>query len=604
MELASVMSHRLHLFDPSFSRKCTHIRFTAKFLSMRCSAAETRARSMDDEWEGSARLSLVQETLQNIPQRMPEKPPTDIQSDEPSKDSDESVVPSVQSETPKVTGKTRGEIFLERSKQMLQVHSERSSARAIKTTERRIRKAEKGAVAKRTEPCCYGCGTVLQTSAVEAPGYVPIDTFEVKKKHHQLKTILCGRCVLLSQGHMIPAVSGNGGYGNGKGFVSAEELRSQLSHLRFEKALIVKLVDIVDFNGSFLTRVRDLIGANPIILVATKVDLLPKGTSLEAVGDWLTQATLARKLNVISIHLTSAKAATGISGVASVIQRQRQGRDVYVMGSANVGKSAFITALLQEMGQRDVVAVAAQRYRPVQSAMPGTTLGPIQIDAFSGGGSLYDTPGVHLHHRMAAVVSPDDLPLLAPRRRLSGKRLPDQKQTMSLVGHSIFWGGVARIDVLQAPTNIAFTLYGPSSIPALALYTSQADTYYQNEVGKSLYPPAGTDRASWPGLLNQRDVTLTIKSNLRSVMQPAGDIAISGLGWVTVGATSVYSEGDLGEELEEHESSIVRLKVWVPKAVEVFIRPSIPVGTSASQWYEYMDVDDDDSQTATPRLVY
>jgi nitric-oxide synthase len=73
---------------------------------------------------------------------------------------------------------------------------------------------------------------------------------------------------------MIPAVSGNGGYGNGKGFVSAEELRSQLSHLRFEKALIVKLVDIVDFNGSFLTRVRDLIGANPIILVATKVSIL------------------------------------------------------------------------------------------------------------------------------------------------------------------------------------------------------------------------------------------------------------------------------------------------------------------------------------------
>jgi hypothetical protein len=143
MELASVMTHRLHLFDPSFSRKCTHIRFTSKFLSIRCSAAETRARSMDDEWEGSARLSIVQETMQNPPQRMPEKPPTDIQSDESSKDSDESVVPSVQSETPKVTGKTRGEIFLERSKEMLEVHSERSSARAIKTMERRIRKTEK-----------------------------------------------------------------------------------------------------------------------------------------------------------------------------------------------------------------------------------------------------------------------------------------------------------------------------------------------------------------------------------------------------------------------------------------------------------------------------
>lgn len=27
----------------------------------------------------------------------------------------------------------------------------------------------------------------------------------------------------------------------------------------------------MDFNGSFLTRVRDLVGANPIILVVTKV---------------------------------------------------------------------------------------------------------------------------------------------------------------------------------------------------------------------------------------------------------------------------------------------------------------------------------------------
>jgi hypothetical protein len=33
-------------------------------------------------------------------------------------------------------------------------------------------------------------------------------------------------------------------------------------------------VDIVDFNGSFLARVRDFAGANPIILVITKVIVL------------------------------------------------------------------------------------------------------------------------------------------------------------------------------------------------------------------------------------------------------------------------------------------------------------------------------------------
>ena len=47
---------------------------------------------------------------------------------------------------------------------------------------------------------------------------------------------------------MIPAVSGNGGYGEGRGFVSADELRAQLSHLRYEKALIVKLVSLIFIN--------------------------------------------------------------------------------------------------------------------------------------------------------------------------------------------------------------------------------------------------------------------------------------------------------------------------------------------------------------------
>jgi hypothetical protein len=104
-----------------------------------------------------------------------------------------------------------------------------------------------------------------------------------------------------------PAVGGHGGYPGGKQFLSAEQLREKLSYLRHEKALIVKLVpgeavvppsekalivklvatskrhlisphgtwmmtdfyahfslmqvDIVDFNGSFLARVRDFAGA-------------------------------------------------------------------------------------------------------------------------------------------------------------------------------------------------------------------------------------------------------------------------------------------------------------------------------------------------------
>jgi nitric-oxide synthase, plant len=140
---------------------------------------------------------------------------------------------------------------------------------------RRRRKDKRQALATKQPSglaSCYGCGAPLQTEEDGAPGYVDPDTYQLvrfvlhltsflllsiihslslsfsffchqKKRHRQLRTVLCGRCKLLSHGHMVTAVGGHGGYPGGKQFVSAEQLREKLSYLRHEKALIVKLVN-------------------------------------------------------------------------------------------------------------------------------------------------------------------------------------------------------------------------------------------------------------------------------------------------------------------------------------------------------------------------
>lgn len=51
---------------------------------------------------------------------------------------------------------------------------------------------------------------------------------------------------------MVTAVGGHGGYSGGKQFITAEELRDKLSHLRREKVLIVKLVSLPIFAAFFL----------------------------------------------------------------------------------------------------------------------------------------------------------------------------------------------------------------------------------------------------------------------------------------------------------------------------------------------------------------
>eukprot|EP00249_Psilotum_nudum_P024769 c29289_g2_i8 orf=757-2118(+) len=409
--------------------------------------------------------------------------------------------------------------------------------------------------------------------------------------------------------------------------------------------LLLVPVDIVDFNGSFLTRIHDLVGANPIILVATKADLLPKGTDLKAVGDWLIECTLRKKLSVLSVHLTSSKSLMGISGVVSDMQQCRQGRNVYILGSANVGKSAFVGALLEAMSQRDPIALAAQRLKPIQSAMPGTTLGPIKLDVFSGGGSLFDTPGIHLHHRMAAVVPPEDLFLLGPRRRLRGilASLPGPQQIPKLTsasavlerkgsslwamldgswpvhelqvksksqcngsdaqdsvetlkndstGISVFWGGIVRLDVVKVPWLLRLRFYGPDTIPIICVPSIEADLFYKGKLGTVLTPPSGEDRSgSWSGLQSQHTIRFTVKDERR----PSCDIAISGLGWVTVESATmenrVNRDSSESREKVDHEALVI---VHVPRAVEVFLREPIPVGIQGTEWYEYSELEEED----------
>ncbi|KAJ4830374.1 nitric oxide associated protein 1, partial [Turnera subulata] len=482
--------------------------------------------------------------------------------------------------------------------------------------------------------CCYGCGAPLQTSENDAPGYVDPHTYELKKRHHQLRTVLCRRCHLLSHGHMITAVGGNGGYSSpgGKQFVLADELRHNLSHLRHHKALIVKLVDIVDFNGSFLARVRDLAGPNPIILVVTKVDLLPRDTDLNCVGDWVVEATAKKKLNVLSVHLTSSKSLVGIAGVASEIQKEKKGRDVYIL--------MFLThclyfVTLEMMAQRDPAAAAARKYKPIQSAVPGTTLGPIQIDAFLGGGKLFDTPGVHLHHRQAAVVHSEDLPALAPRSRLKGQSFPnatvasesslqEKLESTGLNGFSIFWGGLARIDILKVlsanPVNLKLpdlvkhipghgfnilqllvpfqvlpqtrlTFYGPKALKIHLVPTDKAEEFYLKELGELLTPPTGKERANnWRGLEIERQLRIKFEEPER----PVSDVAISGLGWIAIEAVSRSLEKS-NLKLEQTTNEL-HLAVHVPRPVEIFVRPPLPVGKAGAAWYQYRELSEKEEQ--------
>eukprot|EP00887_Chlorella_sp_A99_P005985 scaffold27.g5985.t1 len=397
------------------------------------------------------------------------------------------------------------------------------------------------------------------------------------------------------------AVGGSPSAGfEGKRLLAPEQLRQQLAVVRERRALVVLLVDLLDASGSLLGRVRELAGGNPILLVGTKADLLPAGADLAAVIDWLASAAALKKINVAGVHLVSSRTGAGVAAAAGAMRRERRGRDVYVMGAANVGKSAFIRALVRDMAsitsrQFDPRAAQRGKYLPVESAMPGTTLQLIPMDVFASGGVLVDTPGLHLHHRMPHLLSPAENKLLHPRRRLRPYVPPSPAELAAEhapscssggSGHiaSYRWGGLVRVDVLECPDSTQLVFYGPPALEVACASGPAAESSSGGSTATCKNAPAAAAAAfgaasveARGGLRPAKQLVLRTGGSSRRAL---GDVAVSGVpGWL-----AVYASGQAGQ--------LVRLQIWAPVGVEVFSRPALPLPLPFGQQQQQVEQED------------
>ena len=113
---------------------------------------------------------------------------------------------------------------------------------------------------------CIGCGVHIQTENPEKLGYAPASAL-------QKDPIICQRCFRLKHYNEIQDVS-----------LTDDDFLRILNEIGKSDALIVKIVDIFDFNGSWLPGLHRLIGHNKVLLVGNKVDLIPKSVKPEQVN--------------------------------------------------------------------------------------------------------------------------------------------------------------------------------------------------------------------------------------------------------------------------------------------------------------------------------
>ncbi len=342
---------------------------------------------------------------------------------------------------------------------------------------------------------CIGCGAVLQTKNPDYAGYLPAGTL-AKMQADPDAELYCQRCFRLRHYNEVQDVE-----------LTDDDFLRLLNALGQADALIVNVVDIFDFNGSVIPGLHRFVGDNPMILVGNKADVLPKSVNPRKLTNWLTQAAHAQGLRPVATMLTSAKKGKQIDELLDVIERYRDGRDVYVVGVTNTGKSTLINQIIRRLtGVQELITT---------SRFPGTTLDRIEIP-LADGHNLIDTPGIIHRGQMAHYIDKRDLNLVAPTR-------PIRPKVYQLnPGQTIFFAGLARFDFVAGKKS-GFTIYADNQLLLHRTKTENADAFYAKHKGGLLQPPR--PEADFPELV-RFEFTPKEKS----------DLVFAGLGWVVVPA--------------------------------------------------------------------
>ncbi len=222
---------------------------------------------------------------------------------------------------------------------------------------------------------CLGCGVIMQNEDSKKEGYTK-----------DLNNKFCERCFQIK-------------HYNNYSFSSKDNLEYLKNIEKINKTgdLVLLVTDFLN-----LYNLNDIEIKNPIILVITKKDILPKSIDDEY---FLKKI----KLNVVGKIFVSGKNNYHLDELYDMILKNKKSDNVYVVGFTNAGKSTLINKFLKNYGgmPEDITT----------SNLPSTTLcmNPIKVNDDL---TLIDTPGILDEGSIYLKANFEQLKRILPRKTI------------------------------------------------------------------------------------------------------------------------------------------------------------------------------------------
>lgn len=362
---------------------------------------------------------------------------------------------------------------------------------------------------------CIGCGAVIQTEKPNEIGYLPKAAFE---KGLEKGEFYCQRCFRLRHYNELQDLD-----------ISDDVFLDRLNEISQDNAFVIHVIDIFDIEGSIISGLERFISNQPYIVVANKIDLLPKAVKHNRIRHWLSVQLNSMGLYPNDVLLLSATKRQTLEDLTQIIEREIKQRNVYIVGVTNVGKSTLINQLIEYYGGEANIITT--------SNFPGTTLDMIEIP-LTDDHSIIDTPGIIRKSQAAHLLSRKSMQQILPTK-------PIKPRTFQLnSGQAMFFGGMAYFDFIEGDKS-AFTFYVNNDLYLHRTKSEKAVDVYTEHKGDLLSPPTAEESADYPELVG---VDIQLNEN--------EDLVISSLGWVTV-------------------NKPVKLRLYYPKGIHYSKRKSM-----------------------------
>lgn len=223
---------------------------------------------------------------------------------------------------------------------------------------------------------CLGCGARMQDKNPHKEGYVK-----------DINSLLCKRCFEIRNYNAYSMIEKDN-----------QEYLNVLNKIAKTDDLLLLVADL------FSLDIPKLNLKNPIILVLTKADLLPRNIDKEKILN-----KIKYNLNIIAKITISSKNNYQLDELYTLINKYKRSKNVYVIGYTSSGKSTLINKMVHNYSQND--------YEITTSVLPSTTLDLIKVP-INNELNLIDTPGLLDEGSIILTASKEQFKKIIPKKAI------------------------------------------------------------------------------------------------------------------------------------------------------------------------------------------